>query len=103
MIAFVNSDRRSRSQYRRHATRAFLTLRPAGAEVKTGLAAVIADGGFDAVVDGLALSVCEQDAVVGIADPTVEAGDFFTGDAQEQLGALAAFLQHVLREDPWSL
>jgi hypothetical protein len=54
MIAFVNSDRRSRSQYRRHATRAFLTLRPAGAEVKTGLAAVIADGGFDAVVDGLA-------------------------------------------------
>jgi len=81
MVTLVHGDRRARGEHRGHAAGAFFTLRPAGAQVQPGLAAVVAQGGFHSVVDGLALGVGEQHAVVGVAHPAMQAGHFFAGDA----------------------
>jgi hypothetical protein len=103
VIALVHRDRGLAGQHRRHAAGALLALRPAGAQVQPGLAAVVADGRLDPVIDGAALGVGEQHAVVGAAHPLVQACHGIAGDAQEQLGAFAAFVEQALGKDARAL
>ena len=85
VVALVHRHRGAGGEYRGDAAGAFFAFRPAGAQVQAGLLAIVADRAFDPVVDGLTLGIGEQHAVVGIPHAAVEAGDFFAGDAQEQL------------------
>ncbi|MOA06710.1 hypothetical protein D3C78_1263680 [compost metagenome] len=99
VVALVHGDRHAVGQHRGDPAGALLAFRPAGAEVQAGAPAVAANRRFDAVVDGLPLGIGEQHAVVGVAHPAVQPRDFLAGDAQEHLGALAAFPEHALAED----
>ena len=103
VITLVHRHRCFTGQHRGHAAGAFLGFRPAGAQVKAGLAAVGANARIDTVIDGLALGVGEHHAVVGMAHAMVQLCDFFAGDAHEQLGALAALLEQGFAEDTWTL
>ncbi|MNN15016.1 hypothetical protein D3C81_1281110 [compost metagenome] len=99
MVALVHGDRHAVGQHRGDPAGALLAFRPAGAEVQAGAPAVAADRRFDAVVDGLALGIGEQHAIVGIAHPPVQPRNFLAGDAQEHLGMLATLLEHAFAED----
>lgn len=100
VIALVHRHRSPVGEYGGHPAGALLAFRPAGAEVQPGLAAVVADGRLDTVVDGPPLGIGEQYAVVGIAHPSMQSRHLFAGDAQEQFGTLATFVEEGLRENP---
>ncbi len=99
VVALVHRDRGLAGQHCRHAAGALLALRPAGAQIQPGLAAVVADGRLDPVIDGAPQGIGEQHAVVGTAHPLMQAGHCIAGDTQEQFGALAAFVEQALGQD----
>ncbi|MNG96646.1 hypothetical protein D3C79_557220 [compost metagenome] len=100
VIALVHRDRGLAGQHRRHTACALLALRPAGPQIQPGLATVVADGRLDPVIDGAPLGIGKQHAVVSAAHPFVQARHGIAGDAQEQLGAFAAFVEQALGKDP---
>lgn len=103
MVTLVHRDRRLAGKHRSHPAGALLPLRPASAQVQPGLAAVVADGRLDPVVDGAPLGVGEQYAVIGPSHPLMQARNRIAGDAQKQFGTFATFVEQALGKNTRSL
>ena len=107
VIALVYRGGRPAGQHCRNPTGALLTFGPAGAQVKASLAALIADGRLDPVIDGTPKGIGQQHAVVGAAHTFMQARHGIAGDAQKQFGAFTALVEQALGKNtrpllgPW--